>query len=345
MKAFFRGAAALIPALCLPSAAHAQPGKKEDKLAIAQTLYEQATAAMDEKDYEKACPKLEEVVRLIPEGLGAKLTLAECYEAMGRLATAWTHYLTVEHAAAAANQKEREQKAAARAAQLKPKLATLSVDVPEEARSIQELTVRRDDIELGEVQWGVEIPVDAGRHTITARAPGYSPWKRVESIADGEKINVVVSLIPEVQSHQNSNTSNSIDNSSQIQPDSSTNRSWQRPLAFVALGLGGAGLVAGSILGGLTISKYNASVADYHCDINNTCDAEGLELRNQAIAFGNGSTVAFIAGGALAAAGAVLWLTAPSTSTQSSARLSPRGPRWTAQVRFGPNGLQCLGSF
>ncbi len=45
--------------------------------AIAQKLFETAMTAMAAAQYDDACP--EEVVRLIPETLGAKMKLAECY--------------------------------------------------------------------------------------------------------------------------------------------------------------------------------------------------------------------------------------------------------------------------
>src|SRR5262245_14421848 len=112
----------------------------------AQALYEQAVAAMDKKDYASACPSLEEVVRLIPEGVGAKLTLAECYEGAGRLASAWTGYALAEAAAAKENQREREQKAHARAEALKPKLARLTIVVPEAVRALPGLAITRDGV-------------------------------------------------------------------------------------------------------------------------------------------------------------------------------------------------------
>lgn len=44
------------------------------------------------------------MTRLVPEGLGAKLTLAECYESQGKLASAWTQYTVVESMAARTGQ-------------------------------------------------------------------------------------------------------------------------------------------------------------------------------------------------------------------------------------------------
>src|SRR5262245_25783154 len=72
---------------------HAQgSGGGAAKLTEAEALYDAATKAMDGNDYAAACPKLEEVVRLVPHGVGARLTLARCYEGAGRLASAHASY-------------------------------------------------------------------------------------------------------------------------------------------------------------------------------------------------------------------------------------------------------------
>ena len=138
--------------LALPAAAQAQTVDPQTALA-AQALYEQATAEMDAKSYPSACRKLEEVTRLVPEGLGAKLTLGECYEALGKLASAWSQYTFVEAMAPKVGQAERAQRAAERAAALKPRLATMTIDVPGEARAITGLVITRDGVSVGEGQW------------------------------------------------------------------------------------------------------------------------------------------------------------------------------------------------
>ena len=72
--------------LC-PSPAAAQPDDTQRR-AAAEALFGQATKLMDEKSYDKACPKLEEVVKLQPGKVGTMKTLAECYEATNKTASA-----------------------------------------------------------------------------------------------------------------------------------------------------------------------------------------------------------------------------------------------------------------
>jgi hypothetical protein len=133
-------------------------------------LWDQALEAMDKQDYASACPKLEEVARLGPEGLDAKLKLAECYEGSGRLASAWTMYALVEPLAEKANQSDRQKAAHDRAEALKPRLATLTIIVPATVRARPGLEIRCDDRVVEPAQWGVPLPVDRGRHVIVATA-------------------------------------------------------------------------------------------------------------------------------------------------------------------------------
>src|SRR4051812_34469617 len=88
-----------------PSAAHAQ--STVPTTVMARGLYEQAVAAIGRKEYEAAYRMLEEAVRLEPAALGARLVLAECYEAADRLASAWGAYGIVEQEAMKAKQEDR----------------------------------------------------------------------------------------------------------------------------------------------------------------------------------------------------------------------------------------------
>jgi hypothetical protein len=165
------------------------------QVAAAQALFEQASAALDRKDYASACPKLEEVVRLVPEGLGARLALGECYEGMGRLASAWTVYLRTETSAMQARQAARQKEAHQRAEALKPRLAQLKITVPSELRALPGLAVSRDGIPVGAAQWDLSLPVDKGKHVIVATASGRERWeKTIEIPSDGAAETVTIEV-------------------------------------------------------------------------------------------------------------------------------------------------------
>src|SRR5262245_9836481 len=185
-------ALALCASLFAPIPARAQAADPQKALA-AQALYDQASAEMDAKNYVSACRKLEEVTRLVPEGVGARLTLGECYEALGKLASAWSQYAVVEPMAIRFGQPERAQRASERAAMLRPKLAMLTIEVPAAVRATPGLAITRDGVPVGEAQWDTPLPVDAGGHEIVAAAPGYRDHKKhVEVVADGAKVSTKI---------------------------------------------------------------------------------------------------------------------------------------------------------
>lgn len=291
----------------MPAAAWAQDADRERGIA-AQALFEQAAREMDAGDYASACGKLEEVTKLAPDGLGAKLKLARCYEGQGRLASAWAQYAVVKSMAARMGQMERAQTAGERAAALGPKLATMNIEVPAALRVIPGISVTRDGLPLGEAQWGTALPVDAGGHEIVVTAPGYKPWKnQAEVVADGAAVTVAVpekALVPEPKSRV---VTGAIVNA----PPAAPGGTWQRPVGLSAMGAGGVALVAGAVLGGVAIERKNRSNDDGHCDALNRCDDAGLALRAQAVDFARGSTWTIVAGAAFAAGGTILWLTAP----------------------------------
>lgn len=329
-----RTSGALVIALTILISAVAQGQTADPEKAITvQALYEQATAEMDAGNYQSACPRLEEVTRLAPDGLGAKLTLGQCYEAAGKRASAWSQYTLVETLAAKAGQEERSKKAAAKAAALRPQLATISIEVPDDVRSIPGLSITRDGVLVGNAQWGLPLPVDTGTHEVTATAPGRKSWKQSTEVpTDGVKL--VVRVMPlEVDSKKATTT---------LMPGASP-RPWQKPLGIGAMAVGGAGVAVGAVLGGLALSKNGQSNEDTHCDALNRCDDTGLALRKEALGLGTGSTVALVAGAVVLAGGVVLFATAPSAP--KDAQVGARAGRWSAQVEVVPGGLRVKGSW
>ena len=97
---------------------------------------------------------------------------------------------------------------------------------------------------------------------------------------------------------------------------------------LVVGGVGVAGLVVGGIFGAIAISK-NSSANSGHCGGSlggpNQCDPTGVGLRSDAVNAGNISTIAFIAGGAVLATGAVLFFSAPREASRVQLGFSAGG--------------------
>ena len=81
--------------------------------ATAEALFEQGRDAMRSGAYTKACLMFEESYRLV-HGDGTKFNLGECYEKVGRTASAWAAFRDVAATSKLAGQKEREALAKAR---------------------------------------------------------------------------------------------------------------------------------------------------------------------------------------------------------------------------------------
>src|SRR5262249_15307100 len=140
----------------------------------AEKLFVEARKLLDAGKYVEACQRLADSQKLDP-GVGTLLNLAQCYEKIGRTATAWATYHEAAEAARARGQAEREKKAARAAAGLEPNLSKLVVTVPDAAAE-KGVEVKRNGTPLPKSLWGVSEPVDPGEYLIEAHADGKRPW-------------------------------------------------------------------------------------------------------------------------------------------------------------------------
>jgi hypothetical protein len=255
-------------------------------------------------------------------------------EHVGKIATAWTHYAAVADAARASGQKDREDFAAARAEALRPRLPRLVVEVSAEAREVEGLVVERDEVLLGEAQWGVAVPVDPGTHGVSAKGRGKKRWQFSVSATEGGTVTVTVpaleaEVVPDTRPHRESASRNARD-----MPAPRDDGTSQR-IAGVAIGVAGlVGIGIGSVFGVRAVVKLNESNADGHCDAANTCDATGMGLREEMATAGIISNVAFIAGAAALGAGALVFFTAPA---------GPDGGSGRAGIALGMNRVNLVG--
>jgi len=159
----------------------------------AEDLYKQAVTAMIRKDYATACPRFEQVTRIVPDGGGVRLNLAQCYEDWGRLGSAIAQYTVAQALAEKDNRKDRLKTASKGIERLKPRAATLMIEIPGTVRSAPELAIKLDGDALAEKQWGVPTPVDKGPHTLVVTAKGYKPATvQVDVPKDGAAVNASI---------------------------------------------------------------------------------------------------------------------------------------------------------
>ncbi|HEY8079841.1 MAG TPA: hypothetical protein VIF62_37175 [Labilithrix sp.] len=285
--------------------------------ATAQVLFDQARKLMAQERWSEACPKLEESQRLDPAG-GTLLHLALCREKEGRIATAWALFEDALSQAKRDGRKDRAKVAQEHIETLAPKLPKMRVRVAQADRKLPNFTVVRDDVTVGEAQWGESMPVDPGTRTIRAQADGRKTWVvRVEVPPHPQEVVVDVPELeadPRVAEKPAPPPPPSLPAQQPIEktPDDGSRGDTQRTLAVVAIGAGVAGAAVGSIFGLVSINKRNE--ADKNCEPpdHKLCNAAGIDAGSSAVTAGNVSTVAFIVGGVLVAGGVALWFTAPS---------------------------------
>ena len=297
--------------------------------AAAQVLFDQGKDLVKAGKFAEACPKFEESQRLDPR-IGTQFNLADCFEHIGRTASAWTNFVDVASSTKAAGQADREQVVRARVAVLERKLSRVTVRV--DGAGVAGLHVTRDGTDIGHALWGTPVPTDPGEHRIEASAPGKIAWKStftVGSSASSSTVSVpalandpAAFKVPEGERTAPlvgpiAPPSGQVPD--QIPPSSGTG---QRVAGGILGGVGVAGIVVGAIFGSTAGSRYDASKA--HCRTATLCTAEGLELVNQARGAATVSTIGIVAGGALFVGGLVVFLTAPSSAPRPpSARLVP----------------------
>lgn len=302
-----------------------------EKIASAQRLYDEAIVLIEANNFEQACPKLEEAVQLVPEGVGAKLELAKCYEGAQRYASAWRAFKIAEAATAIAGQAERHERAKERAAAIQAKLSTLTIIVPESLRQLPGFVMTRNGTTVDRTDWDTPIPVDGGSYRLEATATGKQTWLRVVEIGPSNaRVRVEIGMLENAEPKS-------------IEPPQE--RSWQQPLGATLAGAGGVGAVVGFIVGGAALSKYATSNEQGRCDAQNRCDQAGLDIRKDAIGLANISTSLVIVGGVLLAGGVVLWSTAPKKSEPAATARAPKGSDITAQIEAGPSGVWLRGKW
>jgi hypothetical protein len=292
----------LTAGLIAGAAGEARADPTEGTSAAAELLFQEARKLMDAKRYGEACPKLVASHKLAP-AVGTLLNLADCYERGGQLASAWVRFHEAIALAQRLGRPDREKTAKERADKLEPRLIKLTVSGRESG-----LEVKLDGNVLDPTVLGTAVPIDPGKHTIDASAKGKKPFATTIDASERSRSPSIEIPVLEVDPDaKNGATTTPVDN---LPPDpNKSDGSTQRIIGVVGMGLGGAGLVLGSIFGLRTSSKW--SETKEHCT-GLECDRTGVELAASAKNAGTVSTISFIAGGVFLVGGAVLFFTAPT---------------------------------
>jgi hypothetical protein len=149
--------------------------------AAADHLFNEGRQLMRAKRYAEACQAFERSQRLDP-GLGTLLNLGDCYEELGRFASAWRVFKQAADQAAQASDTKRSVEARMRVSALEPRLSRLRIQAPAGV----ELSCDGDD--LKRTAEGADIAVDPGAHDIRASQTGRSDWSVRVEVAAGSGV-------------------------------------------------------------------------------------------------------------------------------------------------------------
>jgi hypothetical protein len=165
-----------------------EPGAADRSLA--QSLFDEGRRLMDAGHFDEACPRFADSQRLDPGG-GTVLNLALCYEKLGKLALAYSTYNEALSLAISEHRREREDFARQRIGALETRLPRLRLRVTDPPA---DLTIDLDGRPVPASAWGMATPVDPGRHTVDASAPGFPPFQAIMTFAEGETRALDVSM-------------------------------------------------------------------------------------------------------------------------------------------------------
>jgi hypothetical protein len=305
----------------------------------AEALFQEGMRLTKAGKNAEACPKFEESQRLEPS-LGVQYYLADCFEKVGRTASAWANFIEVANKAKAMGEKAKEQTARKRADELEPKLSRLSIEVTD--AQLPGLTVMRGSAALGSGQWGVALPVDPGSYDLHASAPGYKDWTKTVEVKAGASVTEKVPVLEAapaapVAATTSPAASNETTSSTALPPaDAPAPKSPQRTIGLVVGAVGVVALATSGALALMAKSANTASKGEGFCGADDSCTDAGLDKRDHALRLADAATFVSITGAVLTAGGAVIWLTAPS---------SHREPGPTAQLGIGGSSVVLRGQF
>ncbi|MGC4091054.1 MAG: hypothetical protein QM756_24900 [Polyangiaceae bacterium] len=288
--------------------------------AAAEALFDRGVALLRKKEYKEACEKLETSQKIDP-AVGTLLYLGECYERLGRNASAWAVFREASSFAQSNGQADRAKIASQRADRLEADLPYLSVSVPGEA-SVPGLTLRRGNDVVKPELYGVSIPTDPGEITIEASAPGYLSYSEHVTLVARERRQLTLPKLKPDPAAQKPEPKpvEPLPKTPKLAPTDGRPPSVEpvryvkepSPLAFVLGGVGLIGIGVGSYFGVKALQKNNQAKQDYGCSGSTCTDARGIGVSDDAVKNARICDIAMGAGGALLVSGVIVYLAAPS---------------------------------
>ena len=316
--------------------------------AAARNIATAGALALEQGDVELATQKLTKAYELLPVPSIA-LWLARALVKRGQLVEAAEHYIQAGRLSPSlgserAVQEQAQRDAAQELNALTPRIPKLLITL--EGARADEVTLSVDGKPLATALLGEEQPMNPGAHTIRG-ARGAEAVEQPITLLEGQSRSLVLQF-------QNRAAAPGVATATPPAPGALTvapppaappdpshathaSSSGNKTLAYVALAVGGAALVTGSVTGALAVTKRSDLDANPACE-DGVCSPSIQDEVDSFRAMRTVSTIGFVAGSLCAGAGLVLWLT--SSSGPQNTKDTPR-----VGLRVAPNAISMTGSF
>jgi hypothetical protein len=321
----FLGATLLGALFTLGTVAPAAAQDQAENVAAARTLGIQGVQLADAGNCKEAIEKLSRAESLYhaPTILGR---LGECQVNVGQIVLGTENLNRVVREQLPANAPKAFKDAQLRARKALdaalPRIGHLTVSVQVEPPTTP-VSVTVSGAAVPTALLGVERPTDPGTHEVVATADGYLPAKTSVALAEGGRQSITLTLSPDPNAVKAAAPAEPapapVVPVTPPPPAAARAGGSSKTLAFVLLGVGGAGIVTGSITGLFAIDKKNG----LDCP-RNRCSGSDADDLDSAKTLALVSTIGFGVGIASAAAGTVLLLTSSGSSETHASTLSEK---------------------
>lgn len=303
--------------------AEARPRHPTSPVTLAQRIAREARRAYDNGDYQTACTKYEESLRL-EQRFGIALNVAHCHAFQNKLARAIFEYRSLLQEASDPDDRDEIEteleKLNSRVARIQLRSTETVLNQLRRAKiSLDSVPVDMQDMELG-------FPVDIGRHFIEISVSGFLPLAKVVEVGENGAVSIVdVELSPLVDArHDPPPPPESLHKVVFVPVE--TKRSGTSPIVYVSGATAAATLITGGVFGALSLSDHNQSLklcggALDNCHIDQTNQARGLiesRDRNKLVA-----SVSLGVAAVSAAAALYFYLAPPSREERVTGRVAP----------------------
>ena len=298
----------LLCGLLFAMPAWAEPNEADR--ATARSLALEGHAALEKKDYATAADRFGRADSLV-HAPTLVVDWARALQGLGRYVEAHEKYeLVLREGVDASSPKSwlrSLEDAKKELDALKPRLAWITVNLKEP----REASVKISGVLVPPAALGVKRAADPGFPEVVVAATGYETFTQTVSVGPGEEksIDVTLNKLPQVVAPAQPA------NDAAYRPRQHSNT--RRVMTYVAFGLGGAGLIAGGVTGGLALRKRSDLKGE--C-IDDACRSSSSKKIDTYHTLGTVSGVALGVGVAGVGTGLVLLLTEPKAEETASAK-------------------------